>query len=86
MDVPRVSVANSSFPQCGVKNFAFKGLDVLEAVIAPNYRDRFSLIINRTLALRVSVGMRSWMIDDDISDAGVVPSPTYQNRCRRRSE
>ena len=79
MDVPLVRVANSSFPQCGVKNFALKGFDIFEAVIAPNYRDRFSLIVNRTLALRISVGMRSWVIGDDVSVAGVVLSPTYEN-------
>ena len=86
MDVPLVRVANSSFPQCGEKDFALQGFDVFKLVITPNHRDRFSLMINRPLALRTSVGMRRWMIGDDISVASVVLSSTYQNSSRGRSE
>ena len=79
MDVPLVSVTNSPFPQGRVKNFAFKGFDVFEAVGAPSYRDSFSPIISHPLALGMSVGIRSWMIEDDINVAAIVVGPTYQD-------
>ena len=85
MDCPLVSVTKSAFPQSGVKDFAFKGLDVFEAVIVPGYGDSFSLIVGDGFTFGVSVSMGSGMIGDGVGDARMILDAAYHDRLRRRS-